>query len=236
MTTNHNLNAIGLVDSPYKDKFAIPRQPGLAPSVISRLVFTGEYANPDAFRGLDQFSHIWIIFKFHLIPEDKWQPLIRPPRLGGNKKVGVFASRSTFRPNSLGQSVVKIENQYQAGNEYVIEVSGADLVNGTPIFDIKPYVPYSDSQSGAKAGYATDTPQVTNVVFSQDAESFCQRFSCQYPGLEQNLTEILAQDPRPSYRKGEVDDRVYGMRFYDLNVKWKVVNTVLEVILIEEFK
>ena len=136
--------AIGIVRSPYREKFAIPRQPGLIPEAISELHLTEPFNTPDAVRGLESFSHLWVLFEFHQNNSHDWSPLVRPPRLGGNKKLGVFATRSSFRPNNIGLSAVRIKSISTQSQRVVIEVFGGDFVDGTPILDIKPYIPYSD--------------------------------------------------------------------------------------------
>lgn len=210
---------IGKIISPYQEKFAVPRQPGLAPSAVGYCELAGEAGHPDAVRGLEQFSHIWIVFQFHQTQEKGWQPLVRPPRLGGNRKVGVFASRSTFRPNSIGMSLVElidIEHFQQSKTPITrLKVRGLDLVNGTPILDIKPYLPYVESIPEANAGYASETPPAAlEVLFTAHVETSISA------SLKQLITEVLQQDPRPAYQHGQTSAREYGMALADKNVKF----------------
>ena len=163
MSESFNFDVIGTIDSPYKEKFAIPRQPGIVTAAQGQLRLTGTANNAELVRGLEQFSHIWLLFVFHGTQAQGWKPLVRPPRLGGNKKLGVLATRSTFRPNPIGMSVVKldrIEQQNLAHNksQVTLHISGLDLLDGTPIIDIKPYVPYADIIEGAEGGYAQEQP------------------------------------------------------------------------------
>jgi tRNA-Thr(GGU) m(6)t(6)A37 methyltransferase TsaA len=161
---------IGVISTPFKQKFGIPRQPGLAPAALGVIDITAPYDDINAFRGLEQFSHLWLLFHFHKHADKNWSPLIRPPRLGGNEKIGVFASRSTFRPNGLGQSVVKLNEVSKDKGKVTITVSGVDLLDQTPIIDIKPYIPYSDSIPKAQAGYASEAPNKNYpTVFSHIA-------------------------------------------------------------------
>lgn len=213
------LDIIGTIESCYPDKFGIPRQPGLAPSATALLRFNAPFDHPDCVRGLEQFSHLWISFIFHQSPE-RWAPLIRPPRLGGNTRIGVFASRSTHRPNRLGLSLVEL-----AGIEYtpspVLILRGHDLVNGTPVVDIKPYLPWADSAEDARAGFAPAPPPLLRVELSDE----CRRTLNERPdgaGLADLIHEVLSQDPRPAYRRNKRDDRHYGVRLHDLDVCFHV--------------
>lgn len=220
------IQAIAYIENDFKQKFGIPRQSGRANSVMSKIVFYPQYKDLDAFRGLEQFSHLWLIFDFSLSHTATFTPLVRPPRLGGNKKVGVFASRSPFRPNSLGLSSVKIEQIVldQKDSPYII-VSGADLMDKTPIFDIKPYIPQSDCHPDAKGSYSdSEWSHKLNIEFSDDLKRNIPTDKLQ------GLIECLADDPRPSYQN---DDRVYGMTYGDYNVKFKVQENTLTVIDVE---
>ena len=213
------MKPIGQIHSPYQEKFAIPRQPGLVPAAIGICELTGEAGHPDAVRGLEQFSHIWILFQFHQTQSQGWKALVRPPRLGGNQKVGVFASRSTFRPNAIGMSLVEllsVEHVVKDGlpcNQ--LKVRGLDLVDGTPVLDIKPYLPYAESIPDAQAGYAAAAPTPPLSV------SFA-------PALETSLSEefktliqqVLQQDPRPAYQQGKASEREYGVLLCHQNIKF----------------
>jgi tRNA-Thr(GGU) m(6)t(6)A37 methyltransferase TsaA len=233
MTNKITLNTIGVVHSPYKQKFAIPRQSGLVPQAVGRLELLSPYNHIDTVRELQQFSHVWLLFVFHETQHDGWNSLVRPPRLGGNKKVGVFASRATHRPNPLGMSVVKLERIYQDHKKLFIEVSGIDLLDKTPIVDIKPYIPYSDSLLEANGGYAAVEPSRTmSVKFSHLAREQLDAIAANYHQLEKFIINVLKQDPRPAYKPNGIDQKIYGVELYDLDVKWSVsaqCTTVLEI-------
>lgn len=222
MTKTFNLTAIGKVNSPYKEKFAIPRQPNLATSAKGSIELTGDYADANAVKSLEQFSHIWVIFVFHETMDNGWKNLVRPPRLGGNEKVGVLATRSTFRPNPIGMSVLKIDKINTSKNKVVIEVSGLDLLGQTPILDIKPYIPYADAIPAANAGYANTKPEtIKEVQFSQQVVNFCEA-ATNTPELQQLIEQVLSQDPRPAYKQLKDDDKTYGIRLYDFNILWHI--------------
>lgn len=218
-----NIHPIARMKSNFPTKFGIPRQSGLVDTLRSTIIFEPEYRNPDALRGLEDFSHLWIIWQFSEAANKKWSPTVRPPRLGGNKRLGVFATRSPFRPNSLGLScvrIINIEETAQFGT--VIHVAGADLMDGTPIFDIKPYIPYADCHNDATGGF-TDT--AGDFVLKVD---FPAELIKKVPeALRESLTELLSHDPRPSYQ--EDSDRVYGMSFADLNIRFTVNDGTLKV-------
>lgn len=218
------LQAIASIRTPYKQKFAIPRQPGLVNSALGKVEFTAEFSDPNYLRGIEQFSHLWLIFQFHHTTEQGWSPMVRPPRLGGNTKVGVFATRSPFRPNNMGLSVVKfVDVEYQKG-QLVLVVSGMDLLDGTPILDIKPYVPYADSLPHACGGFAQFEPQLMAVDYTAEANKQLSGLQGNYPNLKSLITEVLAQDPRPAFKTDNHADKSYGMNLYDLNIRWKVIN------------
>lgn len=213
------LDIIATVESCYPDKFGIPRQPGLAPSASARLRLLPPFNQPDAVRGLEQFSHLWISFIFHQSPL-RWAPLVRPPRLGGNARIGVFASRSTHRPNRLGLSLVAL-----AGVEYdpgpVLLLKGHDLVDKTPVVDIKPYLPWADSAAGACAGFAPEPPEALTVHLTPGCErALADR--ADGAALRRLIMEVLAQDPRPAYRRHKADARCYGVRLADLDVRFRM--------------
>ena len=215
--------AIGEVRSCFKEKFGIPRQPGLAPSAKAEILIYPEFAQPEAFAGLDQCSHIWLQFVFHAAGVE-WRPKVRPPRLGGNKTLGVFASRSPNRPNPIGLSAVSYLGSRGSSDGYIIEIGGADLLDGTPILDIKPYVPYADAVPTAINRIAPEAPDIHPVRFSEAALSYCSTYDearGESPGSLMTLvTEILQQDPRPQYQALD-ENRLYGMRLFDLNVRWR---------------
>ncbi|MDD0823427.1 tRNA (N6-threonylcarbamoyladenosine(37)-N6)-methyltransferase TrmO [Mannheimia sp. AT1] len=221
------LTPIGVIESPYDEKFSVPRQPNLVAEGKGVLRLIPPYNTADAVRGLSQFSHIWLIFHFHHIPKREWHATVRPPRLGGNERVGVFASRATHRPNPLGLSKVKLESVEVENGEVFLKLGSVDLVNGTPIFDIKPYIAYADSEPNAISGFAQHKPEAKlEVSFSEEAKQaveFCQNFA--KFGIEQPLTfitEIIQQDPRPAYQQGKASERIYGMNLAGYNIRWQV--------------
>ncbi len=217
-----SLQPIGIIHSPFKEKFAVPRQPGLVPSVTAKLELFSFCNQQEILRGLEDFSHIWLIFIFHQNLDRPWRPTVRPPRLGGNQRVGVFASRSPFRPNPLGLSAVELLKTEWNSSGSVLHLRGADLVDGTPVLDIKPYLPYSDALPQAKGAFAPQRPTTIEVAFSPQAEQQLVELRDCYPHLRQTICELLGQDPRPAYRGKKVDDRLYGVSLYDLNLKWKM--------------
>ena len=217
------IEPIAICHSPFKEKFAIPRQPRLVPEAIGRLQMLPPYDDPSLVRDLEQFSHLWLMFMFHQNLEKGWTPTIRPPRLGGNKRVGVLASRATFRPNGMGMSAVALKGVETTGDKVEVIVSGIDLLDGTPIVDIKPYIPYSDAIDDATGGFADDAPEAgMSVAFSLQARQQCQQFTDRYPDLAVLIEKLLAQDPRPAYRKKDSGEQSYGVRLYDFNVTWQV--------------
>ena len=219
----HNIEAIGYVRSPYKEKFAVPRQPGLVAAARCCIELHGAFAKPDTTRGLEQFSDVWVVFAFHENLTQGWQPLVRPPRLGGNEKLGVFATRSTFRPNGLGLSVAKLDRIEYDKHTTKIYVAGGDWVDGTPVFDIKPYIPYADAVPHAKAGFAQQAPGAElTTQFSATASAQLQDLAAHYPQLQQLIEQVLAQDPRPAYQRQQASERIYGVHLYDLNIQWQV--------------
>lgn len=229
-----NLQQIGILHSPYREKFIVPRQPGLVKSVSAELELLPPYNKPEAIRELEQFSHLWLIFLFHQTMEQNWQPTVRPPRLGGNKRIGVFASRSPFRPNPIGLSAVELTAIRQTGTGPVLELKGADLVDGTPVLDLKPYIPYTDAIAGASGGFANQAPAADmQVNFTGQALQQLADLRENYPHLQQLIHELLATDPRPAYRRGSLDDKEYGALLYDYNIRWKIVNGETLVIAID---
>ena len=224
------MKIIARIHNDFKEKFGIPRQSGLSGELLSRIVFEPEYRSPEALRGIDGFSHLWLIWEFSDSKRDDWSPTVRPPRLGGNKRVGVFATRSPFRPNPIGLSSVKLEAIEQTASEgTVLVVSGADLLDGTPIYDIKPYITYSDSHPDAISGFAEEVRDYhLNVVF-------CKELLSKVHISKQNaLIKVLEQDPRPSYQNDP--EREYGMRFSDYEIFFKVADSTLTVTRVEESK
>ncbi|EAS41969.1 tRNA (N6-threonylcarbamoyladenosine(37)-N6)-methyltransferase TrmO [Photobacterium profundum] len=228
---SYSIEPIGIVRSPYKEKFAVPRQPGLVPSACSEIILQGNANTIEAVRGIEQFSHLWLLFLFNQNLEAGWRPTVRPPRLGGNERIGVFASRATFRPNGIGMSAVELKGIRQKGSDIIIELGGVDLVNGTPIIDIKPYVPYSDSLPQALGGFAADEPETLPVVFTDTA---LEQLKMDDNAYQQNvIREVLAQDPRPAYKKNKVDTKEYAVHLFNFNVKFTVQDGLVTVTTIE---
>lgn len=228
------IEPVAIIESPYQEKFAVPRQPRLVPSATARLKLLGECNCAEAIRGIEQFSHVWLLFLFDQNLAAGWKPTVRPPRLGGNERVGVFASRATFRPNGIGMSAVELRGVSKEGDQYYLELGSVDLVNGTPIIDIKPYIPYSDSIVDAQGGYAEQEPERIAVTFSEQAQ---QTLNAHSEGHIRRavISEVLAQDPRPAYKKNRADDKLYAVNLYDWNVKFTVTNEAIVVSAIERF-
>lgn len=225
---------IGTIHSPYKEKFAIPRQPGLIEDGGGELELIAPYNHPDCVRGLENYSHVWLLFIFHQTMDKNWRPLVRPPRLGGNAKMGVFATRSTFRPNPIGMSLVELKKVECQGNNIKLHLGSLDLVDGTPIIDIKPYLPFAESIPDAHAGFAQDAPDANmDVIFSQTAHHQIQQMHIRYPNLQRFLTQVLAQDPRPAYKKQSDDNREYAVHLLEFNVRWRVTSGITEVISLD---
>ena len=219
------IESIAVIHTPFSSKFGIPRQSGLAASP-GRIVFEKAYRSPEAVRGLEEYSHLWLIWEFTEAKSEGWSPTVRPPRLGGNKRVGVFATRSPFRPNSLGLSCVKLERVALDEPEApVLYVTGADLLDGTPIYDVKPYLPFADSVPQARGGFADGVREQRLAVTVP--ESLRLALGEDLPVL----TEILAQDPRPHYQ--EDPDRVYRFEYGGWHVGFKVADGQLTVVFAE---
>ena len=226
-----NFSPVGIISSCYKEKFGIPRQPGLVPEARAELVLDKQFGE-ECVRGLEDFSHIWLSFVFHETQSQGWKPMVRPPRLGGNAKVGVFASRSTFRPNALGLSVVELVEVDTQSSCTILHLAGCDLLDGTPVMDIKPYLPYADIIPNAKGGFAQTRPEaIVNVSFSDEALQQCEDFGKHLKcNLKVLITQILQLDPRPSYhhtsKNKENNDRIYAMKLYDFDLKWRYINNI----------
>lgn len=222
--TTFPMKIIGHIHSDFPTKFGIPRQSGLVEELKAAVVFEPEYRNPDALRGLEEFTHVWLIWEFSGAVREDWSPTVRPPRLGGNKRLGVFATRSPFRPNPIGLSCVRLEGiEMDEKLGPVLKVSGADLMDGTPIFDIKPYIPYADCKPEAAGG------------FTQTVERVLLKVSCSQELLavvpedrRAALLGVLANDPRPSYQHDP--ERIYGMAFAGFEVRFRVGEQTLTVL------
>ena len=218
------MKIIARIHCDFKEKFGIPRQSGLVPQTRARIVFEPEYRSADALRGIETYSHLWLIWAFSNAERDTWSPTVRPPRLGGNTRLGVFATRSPFRPNAIGLSSVTLEEVILHSPEGpVLVVGGADLLDGTPIYDIKPYLPYVDCHPDARGGFTEKTADYALEVVFTDA--LLERIE---PGKREALCGVLADDPRPSYQNDP--ERVYGVRYAHYNVKFKVDEGVLTVV------
>ena len=219
----HTIKVIARIKSDFKTKFGVPRQSGLVPELRARVVFEPEYRNPDALRGIEGFDRLWLIWQFSESVLDEWRPTVLPPRLGGNTRMGVFATRSPFRPNPLGLSCVVLERvDWDAPDGPALVVSGADLMDGTPIYDIKPYAPYADAFPDARGGFASTRPETVEVnippeLLSRVAED-----------TRAALLGVLAHDPRPRYQ--DDPERVYGMAFGGYEVKFRVADGALTVV------
>lgn len=224
---NHSITPIAHILTPFSQKFAIPRQGlGISPAKGS-IVFADHIEATQACDGIDAFSHLWILFIFHENLNQGFTAKIRPPRLGGNKKIGVFASRSSFRPNGIGMSLVK--NLGMKDGELL--VGGVDLLNNTPIVDIKPYIPYADSFSDAVAGYADEKPINTlTVAFTSTAQHQLDKYKALHCDLPILINSVLAQDPRPAYKSAKPDSKTYFIRLYNLDIKWRVTGNTANVI------
>ncbi|MTH45208.1 tRNA (N6-threonylcarbamoyladenosine(37)-N6)-methyltransferase TrmO [Intestinirhabdus alba] len=231
---NFQLEQIGVIRSPYKEKFAVPRQPGLVKSANGELHLLAPYNQAEAVRGLEAFSHLWVIFIFHQTMEGGWRPTVRPPRLGGNTRMGVFATRSTFRPNPLGMSLVELKGIVCRKEQVILTLGSLDLVDGTPVVDIKPYLPFAESLPNAAASYAQHAPAAEMPVsFSHEVTEQLAGLEKRYPQLRTFIREVLAQDPRPAYRKSEESGRAYAVWLYDFNVRWRVTDAGFEVFALE---
>lgn len=226
-----NLDPIATVRSCFGEKFAIPRQPGLCPSAWGRLVFHAPYRSPDAVRGLEGFSHVWLIFGFHGTVDQGWKPTVRPPRLGGNQRVGVFASRSTFRPNGLGLSLVKLEGiDLEDPESPVLRLGGIDLLDGTPVYDVKPYLPYAEALPEASAGFAAGEIHRLPVEIGPEA---ADAFGHLPPRSRAVLMEALSLDPRPAIH-AEDSGREFGASLCGCNVRFSIRGGVCRISAIEK--
>jgi tRNA (adenine37-N6)-methyltransferase len=221
------LEPIAVVRSCFGSKFAVPRQPGLCPSAWGRMVFHPAYRSADAVRGIEGFSHVWLIFGFHETLDQGWKPTVRPPRLGGNQRMGVFASRSTFRPNGLGLSLVKLEGvEMSSPDSPVLLLGGLDLLDGTPIYDVKPYLPYAEALPEATAGFASDPIVRMAVRVEASAEEGFRRLSVRAKAV---LMEALSLDPRPATRTDD-PERVFGALLCGCNVRFTIGEGVCRIL------
>jgi tRNA-Thr(GGU) m(6)t(6)A37 methyltransferase TsaA len=234
-TVAFSFKPIGIVRSCYGGKFGIPRQPRLVTAAQSRLELFPEFARQEAFAGLDGFSHLWLIFVFHDCVGSGWNPTVRPPRLGGRRKVGVFASRAPYRPNAIGISAVDNLGTERKADRLYLRLGGVDLLNGTPVLDVKPYVPYADSIPDARAGFAVESPgRDWPVTFSGVA---AQQIAAADPGGARQLalliTQVLRQDPRPGYMDRYPGRTEFAMTLHNLNVRWILDGAGVQVVGVE---
>lgn len=226
-----NIDPIATVRSCFGGKFAIPRQPGLCPSAWGRLVFHAPYRSPEAVRGIEGFSHLWLIFGFHGTADQGWKPTVRPPRLGGNQRVGVFASRSTFRPNGLGLSLVRFEGiDHEDPDSPVLQLGGIDLLDGTPVYDVKPYLPYAEALPQASGGFATDEIERLPVEIGPDAAAPFELLPARSRAV---LMEALSLDPRPATRADD-SGREFGASLCGCNVRFIIGDGVCRISAIEK--
>lgn len=219
----HEFKPIGVIHSPFKEKFCIPRQPGLVRSVESIIRIPNDDRLKTGFQGIESFSHLWVIFVFHDTGTDIWKPSVRPPRLGGNKKVGVFASRSPHRLNPIGLSVVELVGVSENENkELELLISGGDFLDQTPVLDIKPYIEYCDSIQNTKKGWAQKPIERHPVYFSEKADHKISKAN--QPNLKNMIEEILSLDPRPAFQKRKLEEGHFGFHLLQYDVKWKIKN------------
>jgi tRNA-Thr(GGU) m(6)t(6)A37 methyltransferase TsaA len=225
---------IGTLRTCFPDKFGVPRQPGLVPEAEGILELHPPYDCPEALEGLEGFSHIWVIALMHAIPSGAWLPKVRPPRLGGNRPIGVFASRTGFRPNPIGLSALRLLGIETGAGGTRLRLAGVDLVDGTPVLDIKPYLPYADRLEGAAGGYAAEAPpEALPVSFSPEALVQCGALeSPRRPALPRLIARLLALDPRPAYHRRHGGRRRFGMRLFDLDVRWEHTDEGIRVVAV----
>lgn len=227
--TDFTFQSIGVIDSCYKQKFSIPRQPGLVPQAKATIILSSEFSSEEIVRGLDSYSHIWVVFVFHKSQISKNKNTVRPPRLGGDKRMGVFATRSNYRPNPIGQSVVKLESIEQRGNRTLIKVSGGDFLDGTPVLDIKPYIPYADAIPCASAEFGSQAPEkqfsvkIPVSVLSQVEEAS----NLTGENMLQFVESLLSYDPRPSHVQV---DQVFATRIFNYDLKWEIEDDIAVII------
>ncbi len=230
----YRFHPIGHIHSCFPQKFGIPRQPGLVPQARAVLELDSPYGRAEALAGLEAFSHLWVVFVFHANLDRPWHPTVRPPRLGGNRRVGLFASRSAFRPNPIGISAVRLTGIRQIGDRAQLDLEGGDFLDGTPVVDIKPYLPYADRIADADGGFAAAPPPLLPVDFAAEAEDCCRRMEAAgNAGLYALIARVLANDPRPAYDASRDDAALYGMRIGEVEVKWTVRAGRMRVLSVE---
>ena len=223
MAMKTHFEIIGTIRSCYKEKFGIPRQAGLVPTATATLELQPPFNRTEAFTGLEGFSHLWLLFLFHGNDHQGWKATVRPPRLGGNARLGVFATRSPFRPNPIGLSAVELERIEQYAGKVILHLKGVDLLDGTPIIDIKPYLPYADAIATASGGFADEAPQGQLAVhFLPQPEHTCRSMEKdRYPGLRKLIIDTLRNDPRPAYYQKRPQKSSFGMKLFDFDLRWE---------------
>lgn len=231
--SNHfAMQPIAITHSCFTEKFGIPRQPGLAPHATAQLEMLPPYNCYEAVADLQQYSHIWLIYAFHQSIQQGFKATVRPPRLGGNQRMSLFATRSNFRPNPIGLSVVELLSvRHPQSGKIFLDVAGIDLLDQTPILDIKPYLPFSDCVTDATTQFAPSAPDILPVEFTDTALQQCNGYAKTYPTLKQLIIEVLQQDPRPAYQSDPA--REYGIKLYDLNIRWQVNHNSVMIIGID---
>ncbi len=221
------MKIIAHIETDFKEKFGIPRQSGIVNETVGKIVFEKKYQVPEAFRGLEEFSHIWILWKFSKAEREEWSPTVRPPLLGGNKRMGVFSTRAPYRPNPIGLSSVKLEKvEYTKDQGPVLWIKGADLLDGTPIYDIKPYLAYADSHPDAVGGFTENLAERKLQV-----KVSCENFNYLPEDKQTEIVKVLEQDPTPSYKK---DGEEYGMCYGEYEIKFYIKEKVLHIVKITE--
>ncbi len=226
-----SLQPIGTIESCFKEKFGIPRQPGLVKSSRAVIKFQAPYSQEEAFKGLENYSHLWVQFVFHASVNQKWKATVRPPKMGGNKRIGVFATRSNFRPNPIGLSVVEIVEVRSRSGQVEIEVAGGDFLDGTPVLDIKPYLPYADRVEEASDGLGCRDVPEQKIVETDDAREQIDAALVKYPYIRDLIQEILENDPRPGFHRSS--ERIYGCHLCDYNLQWQAFEDKVLVISLE---
>ena len=238
MIPERTLTHIGIVHSVFKKKFGIPRQPGLANEASATIELIPPFNNEQFVRGLEGFSHIWVLFIFHVSADEGWKSTVRPPRLGGNKRVGVFASRSPFRPNPIGLSAIELKRISFEKGKVFLHIKGADILDGTPVIDIKPYLPYADSIPDAIGGYAAAAPERPFEVVFSDAVNLriLEEKENGYDRLRELIVDILSHDPRPGYYTSKHEKAVFSIFILDFEVNWHVEDEVVMVTKVIDIK
>ncbi len=222
------MEIIARIHNGFREKFGVPRQSGLVPEVVSRVVMEERYSPSEAFRGMEQYSHFWLLWEFHQADREEWRPTVRPPRLGGNTRVGVFATRSPYRPNKIGLTVVRLERIAEENGRMVLYVTGADMMDGTPILDIKPYIPYADCVPEASEGFTSQTKEHRLLV------DFPEALQALVPPEDLSaIMGMLAQDPRPAYQHDP--ERVYGAPYGLVDIRFQVEENQLTVVDVQPY-